>query len=123
MPGMGMLDFFHFLTTSDCIFFFFQAEDGIRDSSVTGVQTCALPIYERDRERDGRRFAGALSKEESSPIRNRGEAPTITFSIALMRKKICRFWNVRWMPRRARSATESEVMSSPRWRIEPLDGP
>src|SRR5260370_17592833 len=25
-------------------FFFFQAEDGIRDSSVTGVQTCALPI-------------------------------------------------------------------------------
>ena len=25
--------------------FFFQAEDGIRDSPVTGVQTCALPIY------------------------------------------------------------------------------
>src|SRR6476469_3955935 len=29
-------------------FFFFQAEDGIRDTSVTGVQTCALPIYLRD---------------------------------------------------------------------------
>src|SRR5438046_10529350 len=27
-------------------FFFFQAEDGIRDWSVTGVQTCALPICE-----------------------------------------------------------------------------
>src|SRR5437762_11244644 len=26
-------------------FFFFQAEDGIRDTSVTGVQTCAIPIY------------------------------------------------------------------------------
>ena len=26
--------------------FFFQAEDGIRDRLVTGVQTCALPIYE-----------------------------------------------------------------------------
>src|SRR5690554_7367084 len=26
------------------IFFFFQAEDGIRDADVTGVQTCALPI-------------------------------------------------------------------------------
>src|SRR5689334_23733130 len=25
-------------------FFFFQAEDGIRDGTVTGVQTCALPI-------------------------------------------------------------------------------
>src|SRR2546425_189379 len=35
-------------------FFFFQAEDGIRDKLVTGVQTCALPIfadakYRRDR--------------------------------------------------------------------------
>src|SRR2546430_9238191 len=28
------------------IFFFFQAEDGIRDLTVTGVQTCALPIFE-----------------------------------------------------------------------------
>src|SRR2546426_7494532 len=27
-------------------FFFFQAEDGIRDYKVTGVQTCALPIYQ-----------------------------------------------------------------------------
>ena len=27
------------------VFFFFQAEDGIRDTSVTGVQTCALPIF------------------------------------------------------------------------------
>src|SRR5256885_7060786 len=27
--------------------FFFQAEDGIRDYKVTGVQTCALPIYQR----------------------------------------------------------------------------
>src|SRR5699024_11846428 len=27
--------------------FFFQAEDGIRDRNVTGVQTCALPIYDR----------------------------------------------------------------------------
>src|SRR2546425_10126872 len=27
------------------LFFFFQAEDGIRDKLVTGVQTCALPIF------------------------------------------------------------------------------
>src|SRR2546430_3567258 len=32
----------------DCFFFFFQAEDGIRDLTVTGVQTCALPIYLED---------------------------------------------------------------------------
>src|SRR5260370_30029878 len=33
-----------YVANSVCSFFFFQAEDGIRDSSVTGVQTCALPI-------------------------------------------------------------------------------
>src|SRR5206468_5415014 len=32
-----------------CFFFFFQAEDGIRDLIVTGVQTCALPILGRGR--------------------------------------------------------------------------
>src|SRR5690606_40562168 len=31
------------------LFFFFQAEDGIRDFHVTGVQTCALPISRRAR--------------------------------------------------------------------------
>src|SRR5205807_4096547 len=31
-----------------CLFFFFQAEDGIRDYKVTGVQTCALPISDLD---------------------------------------------------------------------------
>src|SRR6266568_8631576 len=31
-----------------CFFFFFQAEDGIRDGTVTGVQTCALPISEAE---------------------------------------------------------------------------
>src|SRR5690606_39368861 len=32
------------LSSSSLWFFFFQAEDGIRDFHVTGVQTCALPI-------------------------------------------------------------------------------
>src|SRR5437762_14147995 len=36
-----------------CYFFFFQAEDGIRDTSVTGVQTCALPISLRSRRPAG----------------------------------------------------------------------
>src|SRR5260221_7624259 len=35
------------------IVFFFQAEDGIRDHCVTGVQTCALPIYlNKDKRND-----------------------------------------------------------------------
>src|SRR5207248_1056823 len=40
-------------------FFFFQAEDGIRDRTVTGVQTCALPIYSRRGGRVGVRLRGA----------------------------------------------------------------
>src|SRR2546427_9497734 len=38
------LSFFIFLVLI-FFFFFFQAEDGIRDLTVTGVQTCALPIF------------------------------------------------------------------------------
>src|SRR5699024_11446842 len=35
-------------TLADVYFFFLQAEDGIRDRNVTGVQTCALPISNVD---------------------------------------------------------------------------
>src|SRR2546430_3348263 len=41
-----------------CCFFFFQAEDGIRDLTVTGVQTCALPILFTD-HLEHRLLAGA----------------------------------------------------------------
>src|SRR5438046_3640796 len=44
-------------------FFFFQAEDGIRDWSVTVVQTCALPISILERMSDERRRDAALAKE------------------------------------------------------------
>src|SRR4030066_1523670 len=40
------------------VYFFFQAEDGIRDSSVTGVQTCALPIWI---------FPGSMTSVEPKP--------------------------------------------------------
>src|SRR2546430_1048018 len=39
----------HYITPYAC--FFFQAEDGIRDLTVTGVQTCALPISGRGARR------------------------------------------------------------------------
>src|SRR5256885_10631940 len=46
------------MTGGDVVFFFFQAEDGIRDYKVTGVQTCALPICH---------CASAARREPSSP--------------------------------------------------------
>src|SRR5205085_6791183 len=51
-----------------CFFFFFQAEDGIRDLTVTGVQTCALPIWRRTRRRSP---AGTPSQSRSTPTRTR----------------------------------------------------
>src|SRR5690348_7733747 len=53
-------------------FFFFQAEDGIRDGRVTGVQTCALPIYRLERragrvEVDGR--VAARGHEDGHELR------------------------------------------------------
>src|SRR2546430_6124240 len=47
-------------------FFFFQAEDGIRDLTVTGVQTCALPISRPARPRD--RSGSCRGLSASSPI-------------------------------------------------------
>src|SRR5207248_8865661 len=42
--------------------FFFQAEDGIRDRTVTGVQTCALPIYSYPHRKGSsrQRFLGSV---------------------------------------------------------------
>src|SRR5256885_8002360 len=42
---VGVIIFSFIIVFFIVFFFFFQAEDGIRDYKVTGVQTCALPIY------------------------------------------------------------------------------
>src|ERR1041385_2650852 len=62
------------------VFFFFQAEDGIRDVAVTGVQTCALPIWRKCRcgcagER-GRSAAGPVARRPASSRSQRMAATT-----------------------------------------------
>src|SRR2546422_4177710 len=62
------------------LFFFFQAEDGIRDVAVTGVQTCALPIsYTRHRP---------IALTESPPAHGRrGDAEIVSrFRHAVVRQ-------------------------------------
>src|SRR2546430_6137178 len=49
-------------------FFFFQAEDGIRDLTVTGVQTCALPIFVVQAGDQGIRFLLVSGKPIQEPI-------------------------------------------------------
>src|SRR5437016_14543136 len=63
-------------------FFFFQAEDGIRDWSVTGVQTCALPIYQRGFRRtvnfDGNPPAGTGDDTDIGAFERQTAPATIT---------------------------------------------
>src|SRR3989449_9647736 len=54
-------------------FFFFQAEDGIRDVAVTGVQTCALPI---SRCRDLECAIGSRGERDPFGVRVGGRAET-----------------------------------------------
>src|SRR5438046_10739377 len=67
----------YWLLSCFVFFFFFQAEDGIRDWSVTGVQTCALPILKAAKPRarttepmgtyDGTGVALARTSDTSQP--------------------------------------------------------
>src|SRR5207245_5632390 len=62
--------------------FFFQAEDGIRDATVTGVQTCALPIYPIPEQR----FA---SSDADLGYSHCDKHPCHAFDL-IEREKICR---------------------------------
>src|SRR5258707_413036 len=64
--------------------FFFQAEDGIRDIGVTGVQTCALPIFSSPSIYSGvasgswtvaKRCLGAINWKKSRITPSRGRTP------------------------------------------------
>src|SRR5439155_9736337 len=69
------------------LFFFFQAEDGIRDGHVTGVQTCALPIL-----RDGGRAAipcgrsgraAWVSPRSAGPSTRNRRTPAVAYSCSM----------------------------------------
>src|SRR5438034_11071208 len=52
-------------------FFFFQAEDGIRDHCVTGVQTCALPIFRKKSRKSSDTLSTKTSDGETRARRRR----------------------------------------------------
>src|SRR2546429_6800074 len=61
---------------SGVLCFFFQAEDGIRDVAVTGVQTCALPISWHHRRKLNRRRAREIIAMQPSGWEHRGISGT-----------------------------------------------
>src|SRR5256885_13308882 len=67
-------------------FFFFQAEDGIRDYKVTGVQTCALPITASQPERGPAMTSTRATDRSFSASRRRllqGAASTTALALAV----------------------------------------
>src|SRR5256885_2407170 len=54
-------------SSAHIVFFFFQAEDGIRDYKVTGVQTCALPISGWRHARETSRRCGPRALRDEEP--------------------------------------------------------
>src|SRR5437879_11209170 len=67
-----------------CASFFFQAEDGIRDTSVTGVQTCALPISDELRGDDRRLFVVRVAPP-ASVAADAGVGPFVAAALAVLR--------------------------------------
>src|SRR2546422_5093943 len=55
------------------VFFFFQAEDGIRDVAVTGVQTCALPISSQQRAKQAWDACVFQDEVVGVPIKQKGQ--------------------------------------------------
>src|SRR5699024_11700908 len=80
-------------TASDfyLFFFFFQAEDGIRDRNVTGVQTCALPISELHNTSETRADSNSL-------ILNYLLYPLVQSESALRseERRVGKEWRSRW---------------------------
>src|SRR4051794_41339164 len=80
------LCFYNYLRLNTFFFFFFQAEDGIRDGRVTGVQTCALPISFRrwggrrspwlGRRAAVSRLFSCSPSRSFRPLRRRSQRPT-----------------------------------------------
>src|SRR5690348_12590473 len=77
------------------IFFFFQAEDGIRDGRVTGVQTCALPIsYETAlRHGDGRALAVEMDSGQEHLFSAKFACPTCNYALSELEPRLFSFNN------------------------------
>src|SRR5882762_10890184 len=81
-------------------FFFFQAEDGIRDSSVTGVQTCALPICSP---------AAAISARNLSRLtRSRASSRRVT-TIRSEERRVGKECRSRWSPDHSKKNTNADT--------------
>src|SRR5699024_11824426 len=93
-------------------FFFFQAEDGIRDRNVTGVQTCALPICFLVK------MDGVIILVLRNLDRNIAAAGYFTFQVS--HQLSCEFYSTQLYnhPRRSEERRVGKECRSRRWRYQ-----
>src|SRR5216683_2797854 len=111
-----MLFFFCDKMVTSLVFFFFQAEDGIRDLIVTGVQTCALPICAarggllpppaRRQRRACLHLLHSTASPQSAPTRPAGYRSGHTYAAAFFRNSFSIFSS-----RVSRSSSRSRARS------------
>src|SRR5207245_3601835 len=77
-------------------FFFFQAEDGIRDATVTGVQTCALPISGMGGERST--ASVRVGGQPWQALRQRPSATDATRAARSEERRVGKEGRSRWAP-------------------------
>src|SRR5437879_13519781 len=77
-------------------FFFFQAEDGIRDTSVTGVQTCALPIFSYDATYNQPRYLTWLSLRGPIMSAQTTTSPYISANMRSEERRVGKECRSRW---------------------------
>src|SRR5690348_18509924 len=91
-------------------FFFFQAEDGIRDGRVTGVQTCALPISEGAADR--RLVAKGAWRRPRDLNRRMRHSPAMSrprFQIRSEERRVGKECRARWSPTHEKKKLEIQV--------------
>src|SRR2546430_4222054 len=103
-------------------FFFFQAEDGIRDLTVTGVQTCALPISLRrqGRQREPRQRSFRVGDCAAEPLLHfrlevRGRSEEHTSELQSQSNLVCRLL----LEKKKKVKTSNVVLELARYPYEP----
>src|SRR5436309_15428659 len=92
------------------VFFFFQAEDGIRDFHVTGVQTCALPIYRAQHATGARGVLRRLVADHrlEGPEQRLGQR----LPLRSEERRVGKEWRSRGSPYHEKKTTTNEVQDN-----------
>src|SRR5690625_2090478 len=97
----------------------FQAEDGIRDGHVTGVQTCALPIWERDKAIE--LVEGLIREEPDNPQYRRVLCTQVYQSVEALTSELSDLYEELFELRRQASSQSGNAQQSTQAQLQQLE--